>query len=50
MKTRNILLTTTLGLAFFTKAQTTQNLDLSTFTKIDASGAPIVIYNTISTD
>ena len=46
MKTRNIFLTATLGLAFFTQAQTTQNLDLSTFTKIDASGAPIVIYKT----
>lgn len=44
MKTKNILLTAALGLAFFTQAQTTPNLDLSTYTKIDASGAPTVIY------
>ncbi len=46
MKTKNIILTAALGLTFFAKAQTTEKLDLSTFTKIDASGAPTVIYNT----
>ncbi len=30
----------------FSQAQTSEKLDLGTFTKIDASGAPIVIYNT----
>lgn len=46
MKTRNIFLTAALGLTFFSQAQTSDKLDLSTYTKIDASGAPIVIYNT----
>ena len=45
MKTKNILLTAALGLALFTQAQTT-NLDLGSYTKIDASGAPTVIYTT----
>jgi P pilus assembly chaperone PapD len=44
MKTKITLLTAALGLAFLTQAQTTPNLDLSTYTKIDASGAPTVIY------
>ena len=43
MKTKNILLTAALGLAFFSKAQ--QPLDLSTYTKIDASGATTIVYN-----
>ncbi len=46
MKTRITLLTAALGLAFFTQAQTTEKLDLGTYTKIDVSGAPNVIYNT----
>ena len=46
MKTKNIFLTAALGLTLFSQAQTSDKLDLSTYTKIDASGAPIVIYNT----
>lgn len=46
MKTKNIFLAAALVLASFTQAQTSDKLDLSTYTKIDASGAPIVIYNT----
>lgn len=46
MKTRITLLIAALGLAFFSQAQTSDKLDLSTYTKIDASGATTIIYNT----
>jgi len=46
MKTKNIFLAAALVLVSFAQAQTSDKLDLSTYTKIDASGAPIVIYNT----
>jgi hypothetical protein len=46
---KNILLTSALAITLFTQAQTTQKRDITTFTKIDMSGAAGIVYETSAT-